>query len=124
MLKASVQRKINRIGRNSREGCVISILRPSESMEPQSITSSPSVRPIKENAEIFIIISAQDRHRKCTSGRMMFGRIWTNSTRLREAPEETDGVIRLTGLSEKDIGEFVQARITGAEVYDLIGEKL
>lgn len=42
----------------------------------------------------------------------------------REAPEETDGVIRLTGLSEKDIGEFVQARITGAEVYDLIGEKL
>ena len=38
----------------------------------------------------------------------------------REAPEETDGVIRLTGLSEKDIGEFVQARITGAEVYDLI----
>ena len=42
----------------------------------------------------------------------------------REAPEETDGVIRLTGLSEKDIGEFVQARITGVEVYDLIGEKL
>ena len=42
----------------------------------------------------------------------------------REVPEETDGVIRLTGLSEKDIGEFVQARITGAEVYDLIGEKL
>ena len=42
----------------------------------------------------------------------------------REAPEETDGVIRLSGLNEKDIGAFIKARITGADVYDLMGEKL
>ena len=47
------------------------------------------VSPIKENAEIFIIISAQDRQRKCTKGRIMFGKIWTNNTLLREAPEDT-----------------------------------
>lgn len=42
----------------------------------------------------------------------------------REAPEETDGVIRLTGLAESDIGTFIRARITGADIYDLMGEKL
>ena len=88
-LKDKVHRKINKIGRNSSDGWVISILRPSESIEPQSITSSPKVSPIKEKAEIFIIISAQDRHRKWTKGRIMFGRIWTNNTLLREAPEDT-----------------------------------
>lgn len=35
-----------------------------------------------------------------------------------EAPE-TDGVIRVTGVNEGDIGEFVSARITGADTYDL-----
>lgn len=40
-----------------------------------------------------------------------------------EAPE-TDGVIRLTGASESDIGCFVEARITDADTYDLMGEKL
>ena len=39
-----------------------------------------------------------------------------------EAPE-TDGVIRLAGCGECDIGEFVTARITDAETYDLIGVK-
>lgn len=39
-----------------------------------------------------------------------------------EAPE-TDGVIRLAGCDECDIGEFVTARITDAETYDLIGVK-
>ena len=47
---------------------VISILRPSESIEPQSITSSPKVSPIKENAEIFIIISAQDKAEEMYQG--------------------------------------------------------
>lgn len=40
-----------------------------------------------------------------------------------EAPE-TDGVLKLSGADEGDIGCFVTARITGAETYDLIGEKL
>lgn len=40
-----------------------------------------------------------------------------------EAPE-TDGVLRLSGADEGDIGRFVTARVTGAETYDLIGEKL
>ncbi len=40
-----------------------------------------------------------------------------------EAPE-TDGVIRLRGASQSDIGCFVKARITAAEPYDLIGEIL
>lgn len=40
-----------------------------------------------------------------------------------EAPE-TDGVIRLSGASQSDIGCFVKARITAAEPYDLIGEIL
>lgn len=40
-----------------------------------------------------------------------------------EAPE-TDGVIRLSGASQSDIGCFVQARITAAEPYDLMGEIL
>ena len=39
-----------------------------------------------------------------------------------EAPE-TDGVIRLAGCGECDIGEFVTARIMDAETYDLIGVK-
>ena len=40
-----------------------------------------------------------------------------------EAPE-TDGVIRVSGACEADIGCFVTARITGADTYDLTGEKL
>lgn len=40
-----------------------------------------------------------------------------------EAPE-TDGVIRVGGVSEADIGCFITARITGADTYDLTGEKL
>lgn len=40
-----------------------------------------------------------------------------------EAPE-TDGVIRLAGADEGDIGCFVNARITAADTYDLTGEKL
>ena len=40
-----------------------------------------------------------------------------------EAPD-TDGIIRLTGADENDIGCFVMARITGADIYDLTGEKL
>lgn len=40
-----------------------------------------------------------------------------------EAPE-TDGVIKLRGLEAHDLGEFVQARITDAEPYDLTGERL
>ena len=38
-----------------------------------------------------------------------------------EAPE-TDGVIRVRGVSEADIGCFITARITGADTYDLTGE--
>lgn len=37
-----------------------------------------------------------------------------------EAPE-TDGVIKVAGVEEPDIGEFVTARITEADPYDLIG---
>lgn len=37
-----------------------------------------------------------------------------------EAPE-TDGVIKVAGVEEPDIGEFVAARITEADPYDLIG---
>ena len=40
-----------------------------------------------------------------------------------EAPE-TDGVIRVGGVSDADIGCFITARITGADTYDLTGEKL
>lgn len=40
-----------------------------------------------------------------------------------EAPE-TDGIIRVSGASEADIGCFVTACITGADTYDLTGEKL
>ena len=40
-----------------------------------------------------------------------------------EAPE-TDGVIRVSGACEADIGCFVMAHITGADTYDLTGEKL
>ena len=40
-----------------------------------------------------------------------------------EAPE-TDGVIRVSGACEADIGCFVTARIIGADTYDLTGEKL
>ncbi|MEG2207972.1 MAG: radical SAM protein, partial [Clostridia bacterium] len=39
-----------------------------------------------------------------------------------EAPE-TDGVIRLSGAEESDIGEFVTAHIVAAEPYDLVGVK-
>lgn len=41
----------------------------------------------------------------------------------KEAPE-TDGILKLSGADEGDIGCFVTARITGAETYDLMGEKL
>ncbi|MEG0492969.1 MAG: 30S ribosomal protein S12 methylthiotransferase RimO [Clostridia bacterium] len=37
-----------------------------------------------------------------------------------EAPE-TDGIVKLSGANERDIGEFVNVKITGAEPYDLIG---
>ena len=37
----------------------------------------------------------------------------------QEAPD-TDGVIKLIGVSEADLGQFVRARITDAEVYDSI----
>lgn len=40
-----------------------------------------------------------------------------------EAPD-TDGVIYLEGADENDVGEFVMARITGADTYDLMGVKL
>lgn len=40
-----------------------------------------------------------------------------------EAPD-TDGVITFTGACERDIGEFVNVRLTGAEIYDLTGVKL
>ena len=40
-----------------------------------------------------------------------------------EAPE-TDGIIRLSGACQGDIGRFVKARITAAEPYDLMGEML
>ncbi|MDD3335205.1 MAG: 30S ribosomal protein S12 methylthiotransferase RimO [Eubacteriales bacterium] len=39
-----------------------------------------------------------------------------------EAPE-TDGIIKLTGVSGEDVGRFVNARITGAEPYDLTAER-
>lgn len=39
-----------------------------------------------------------------------------------EAPD-TDGVITFTGACERDIGEFVNVRLTGAEIYDLTGVK-
>ena len=41
----------------------------------------------------------------------------------QEAPD-TDGVIKLTGVSEADLGQFVRARITDAEVYDLRAERV
>ena len=41
----------------------------------------------------------------------------------QEAPD-TDGVIKLTGVSEADLGQFVRARITDAEVYDLRAERI
>ena len=41
----------------------------------------------------------------------------------QEAPD-TDGVIKLTGVSEADLGRFVPTRITGAEVYDLRAERV
>ena len=40
-----------------------------------------------------------------------------------EAPD-TDGVIYLEGADENDVGEFVMARITDADTYDLMGVKL
>ena len=40
-----------------------------------------------------------------------------------EAPD-TDGIIRITGADENDIGCFITVRITGADIYDLTGEKL
>ncbi len=40
-----------------------------------------------------------------------------------EAPD-TDGVITFTGACERDIGEFVNVRLTGADIYDLTGVKL
>lgn len=40
-----------------------------------------------------------------------------------EAPD-TDGVITFTGACERDIGEFVNVRLTGADIYDLSGVKL
>lgn len=40
-----------------------------------------------------------------------------------EAPE-TDGVVVVNGVSESDLGNFVTVRITGADTYDLTGEKL
>ena len=41
----------------------------------------------------------------------------------QEAPD-TDGVIKLIGVSEADLGQFVRARITDAEVYDLRAERI
>ena len=41
----------------------------------------------------------------------------------QEAPD-TDGVIKLTGVSEADLGRFVPTRITGAEVYDMRAERV
>ncbi|MBR3873009.1 MAG: 30S ribosomal protein S12 methylthiotransferase RimO [Clostridia bacterium] len=40
-----------------------------------------------------------------------------------EAPD-TDGEVRVTGVDENDIGCFVTVRITDADIYDLMGEKL
>ena len=40
-----------------------------------------------------------------------------------EAPD-TDGVITFTGACERNTGEFVNVRLTGAEIYDLTGVKL
>jgi len=41
----------------------------------------------------------------------------------QEAPD-TDGEIRVLGADENDIGTFINVRITGADVYDLMGVKL
>ena len=41
----------------------------------------------------------------------------------KEAPD-TDGVIRISGVSREDAGHFIRARITEADIYDLSGEKL
>lgn len=41
---------------------------------------------------------------------------------MKDAPD-TDGIIKVTGADEHDIGEFINAKITNAETYDLIGVK-
>ena len=40
-----------------------------------------------------------------------------------EAPD-TDGEIRVLGAEEGDIGQFVQVRLTGADIYDLTGVRV
>ena len=40
-----------------------------------------------------------------------------------EAPD-TDGEIRVSGVEEGDIGQFVQVRLTGADIYDLTGVRV